>query len=227
MDFLVNPSTFSDAEMADILMHKIKKIKKNYLDTFCTVSPRSYEKLPSPFHIRRFVLFLYDPTWSVGTEVKLCPKTASLSCSMKYGGGGVFKIRKNTNLVTRHRPHYTARSDQHDKNKLLNFWHYFYCCIVIEKRLPVAKHKRGIAGLKLSTVDLSWQLASLLKLADGYNNLHRCWGGEKLPKKVAPLIFCSSSVKHTVRVFEHWFNPRQNSAECVFERKKFIRDRWS
>lgn len=141
--------------------------------------------------------------------------------------GDSLQNTKKYDLVTRHRPHYTARSDQHDKNKLLNFWHYFYCCIVIEKRLPVAKHKRGIAGLKLSTVDLSWQLASLLKLADGYNNLHRCWGGEKLPKKVAPLIFCSSSVKHTVRVFEHWFNPRQNSAECVFERKKFIRDRWS
>lgn len=190
MDFLVNPSTFSDAEMADILMHKIKKkIKKTTLTLFA---------LYLLGHTKSFLPLFTSEGLCYFCMIQHGRSVRRLSCSQRLhhylalwnrGGGIVFKIWKNTNSVTRHRPHYTARSDQHDKNKLLNFWHSFYCCIVIEKRLPVAKHKRGIAGLKPSTVDLSWQLASLLKLADGYNNLHRCWGGKKVTKESCPVNF--------------------------------------
>lgn len=79
MDFLVNPSTFSDAEMADILMHKSKKLTKINI---AIVSPMSTGKVSSSSSASNYiniyvsqhncvttskscVVILYDPTWSL------------------------------------------------------------------------------------------------------------------------------------------------------------------
>lgn len=91
MDFLVNPSTFSDAEMADILMHKLTKTSDERLYPlgrtrgflFCSNCSHQHEKIWSQLHGSKLVpcpesyVILYDPTWSLGTGVRLCPKTAS------------------------------------------------------------------------------------------------------------------------------------------------------
>lgn len=83
-DFLVNPSTFSDAEMADILMQKLSKTSDRRM------YPRSNETFPFLFLLfaltqkygarllSKSYVILMDHTWSLGIRVSLSPKTASL-----------------------------------------------------------------------------------------------------------------------------------------------------
>lgn len=77
MDFLVNPSTFSDAEMADILMHKLTKTSDKLL-----YSPRWNERFPLLFlpfaSAQKYVSQLRD--------LKLVPcSSLMLFCMIQHG----------------------------------------------------------------------------------------------------------------------------------------------
>lgn len=70
MDFLVNPSTFSAAEMADILMHKLAKT--------------SHKRLYPPLGQMKGFLSCFS-TVRISTKTLPCPKSFVLLCMIQHG----------------------------------------------------------------------------------------------------------------------------------------------
>lgn len=129
MDFLVNPSTFSDAEMADILVHKLTKCIRRV-----AVSLGSNERFPPPAfptvsHQRQIteqnclrwssspvrVLFcmIQHGRWVGFGCVRLCPRAASLACFFIFENDAQ---NHKTKLMLTTPPALTTRSEHHKTN---------------------------------------------------------------------------------------------------------------